>query len=99
MKVITINEDNHGQIGIALNYYNAVKWLIENNWLDDAVEVWRKPADDDFYDWISIKKVYGENYANDILNNWDINTFNEAFEGTFLLQSVDVIGTEDENNY
>ena len=99
MKVITINEENHGQIGIALNYYNAVKWLIENSWLDDTVEVWRKPADDDFYDWISIKKVYGENYANDILNNWDINTFNEAFEGTFLLQFVDVIGTEDENNY
>lgn len=95
MKVITINEDNHGQIGVALNYYNAVKWLIENDWLADDLEVWRSDCDD----WVSIKKMYGENYANDILNNWDINTFNEAFEGTFLLQSVDVIGTEDENNY
>lgn len=99
MKVITINEDNHGQIGIALNYYNAVKWLIENNWLDDTVELWYKFSGNDDGDWISIKVVYGENYANDILNNWDINTFNEAFEGTFLLQSVDVIGTEDEHNY
>ena len=99
MKVITINEDNHGQIGIALNYYNAVKWLIENNWLDDTIEVLRKSANDDSYYWIPIKRVYGENYANDILNNWDIKTFNEAFENTFLLQSVDVIGTENENNY
>ena len=99
MKVITIYEDNHGQIGIALNYYNAVKWLIENDWLDDTIEVWSKSANDDWYDWISIKEVYGENYADDILNNWDINTFNEIFAGTFLLESVDVIGTEDENNY
>ena len=99
MKVITINEDNHGLIGIALNYYNAVKWLIENGWLDDTVEVLRKFANDDSYYWIPIKRVYGENYVNDILNNWDIKIFNEAFEGTFLLQSVNVIGTEDENNY
>lgn len=99
MKVIVINEETHGIIGIALNYYNAVKWLIEQNWLNDAVEVWRKCSNDGWYDWISIKEVYGENYANDILNNWDINIFNENFTGTFLLESIDVIGTENENNY
>ena len=44
MKVIVINEEAHGIIGIALNYYNAVKWLIGNDWIDNNTEVWHEGA-------------------------------------------------------
>lgn len=39
MKVVVIHEKNHDQICVATNYHYAVKWLIENQWLDDTTEV------------------------------------------------------------
>ena len=91
MKVVLINEDNHGQIGVALNYYHAVTWLIGNNWIDDYTEVWG----DDRTNWCALKELLGEDWADDMVNNWDIDNFNEFWNYSFQLTLVEVIGTEE----
>ena len=40
MRVVTVTEDNHGQIGIASNYQNAIHFLVNENWLDELTEVY-----------------------------------------------------------
>lgn len=94
MNVITINEDNHGMIGIALNYYNAVKWLIGDGWIDDYTEVAKHSKNGDC-NWVRLNEVY-EDWADKMLNEWDIDNFNEFWEGSFYLDSVKVIGSEGE---
>lgn len=91
MKVIIIDEDNHGDIGIALNYYHAVSWLINEGWLQDSTEIW----DDDKFDFQTLKEKFGEDWADTMTCEWDIDNFNEFFDGSFLLRSVEVIGTEE----
>lgn len=94
MNVITINEDNHGMIGIALNYYNAVKWLIDDGWIDDYTEV-AEHSENNNCNWVRLNEIY-EDWADRMLNEWDINNFNEFWEGSFYLDSVKVIGSEGE---
>ena len=89
--VILIMEDNHGLIGVANNYYNAVKWLIENAWLNSFDDVYVEDNK-----WETIVDVFGENWEDLILNKWDRNKFNEVFQGSISLESTNVIGTEEE---
>ena len=34
MDVIMVHEDNHGILGVAINYTSAIDMLVENKWLD-----------------------------------------------------------------
>lgn len=95
MQVISIQEDNHGQIGIALNYYNAIQWLIGNKWITDHTEICTG-EDYHSYVWKPITEVLGEDWADKMLEQWDIDTFNDYWEGSFLLQSINLIGTEED---
>lgn len=40
MKVYTINEENHGQIGIAVSYKAALQWLIASDWVNQYNDIW-----------------------------------------------------------
>lgn len=93
-QIVRIEEENHGLLGIALNYYNAVKWLIGNGWIDDNTEIYTGD-DEHSYQWDKVKNVLGEDWADKMTDEWDIDTFNDYWEGSFLLQSIDVIGTEE----
>jgi len=93
MHVITINEDNHGQIGIALNYYNAVKWLINEHWIDDDTEQYNFDTDE----WETVKSMWGDNWRDLMLDQWNRNFFNEVWEGCFYLGVEEIIGTERED--
>lgn len=90
MRVIVIDEENHGFIGIANNYYNAVKWLIKEHWLSRADEVYRDGK------WENIDEAFGEDWETQMLEQWDMERFNRVFDGLFYLRSYDVFGTEDE---
>ena len=90
-KVVLINEDNHGLIGVANNYYNAVKWLIENGWLNSFDYIWMEDNR-----WKTIIDALGENWKDLMLNEWDIDKFNEIFQESFSLALVNIIGTEEE---
>ena len=53
--IITIQEDNHGLIGIAKNYFSAIDFLIDEDWLDGNFELYN-----------AIKKI--DQLNNEILN-------------------------------
>lgn len=92
MNVILINEDAHGQIGIALNYYHAVLWLINKHWIYGSLEVWSKERDC----WVSLKEELGEDWADKMIDLWTVEDFNSFWDGAFYLESDKVIGTEGE---
>lgn len=92
MNVILINEDNHGQIGVALNYYNAVLWLIKKRWIYGSMEVWSERLDD----CVPLKEELGEDWADEMVERWTPDDFNSFWRGDFYLESDRVIGTEDE---
>lgn len=85
MQVITVEEDNHGQIGIASNYQNAIHFLVNENWLDELTEVY----DSGFQDTKLLLDLLGEEWLTTILN-WTLEQFNEFFDGCFYLNEVSV---------
>ena len=91
-EVVIINEDNHGLIGVALNYYHAVKWLIDKHWIDDGTEVYNYDTEE----WRPVKDVLGENWASLMCDEWDLDRFNDFWGCCFWLHSEKLIGTEGE---
>jgi hypothetical protein len=86
MQVVTIEEDNHGQIGIAMTYADAVHLLVNQNWLDENFEVW---VDNEDYLTQTIKEKLGDEWFTVILE-WTLEQFNEFFEGYFYLTIEEV---------
>ena len=87
--VYLIEEDNHGNIGIAKDYLSAIDFLVDSDWLDSNFEVYCDAFDDETK---SIKKDIGENWK-DVIKSWDCETFNQYFEGCFCLYIEEVYGT------
>lgn len=87
MKVITINEESHGYIGLAKDYYSAVSFLINEYWLTADDEIW----DEDKKTCRQVKDVLGEEWIDKILS-WDIENFNEFFGiGSIYLAEEEVV--------
>lgn len=86
--VITINEENHGQIGIAKNYVSAIDFLINDYWLtgDNEVECEKNLTDD-----YSVFTVLGEDWQEKV-KALSIDEFNELFMWHFELTEVEVYG-------
>ena len=86
MKVIIMNEDNHGFIGLAKDYPSAVKFLIDNGWLDDYTEVWVRENE-----WARLSEVLGEDWA-DKMENGGVENFNDYWDGSFYFEEREVYG-------
>ena len=84
MRVVTIEEDNHGQIGIAKTYADAVHFLVNDGWLSALTEIY---CGDEVYK--TVIEDLGENWLAVILD-WSMEKFCEYFEGCFYLNSVEV---------
>lgn len=84
MRVITIEEENHGQIGIAKTYTDAVHFLVENHWLDELTEIY---VGDENYK--TVIEDLGENWLA-VMLDWSMEKFGEYFDGCFYLNSVEV---------
>lgn len=84
MRVVTIEEDNHGMIGIAKTYADAVHFLVNDSWLGALTEIY---CGDEVYK--TVIEDLGENWLAVILN-WSMEKFCEYFEGLFYLDSVEV---------
>ena len=78
MDVIIIDEENHGMIGVAYDYESAVHYLLNKNWLPTDVY-------DGHGEWKPIEELLGDEWLDKILS-WDVDNFNEFFEGCFHLQ-------------
>lgn len=88
MKVVVINEDCHGYIGIAANYNCAIDFLIEKEcWLSENTEVWVN------HHGFLLREVFSD-WEKEI-KSWDIKKFNDFFLGSFYLREVEVYGTEE----
>ena len=92
MTVIVIFKGDYSILGIADNYHNAIDYLIRDQWIDDSTEVWNDAASN----WEKIIDLQGENWANRMRDEWDIEDFNYFFEGILSLEIFDVIKTENE---
>ena len=84
MRVITIEEDSHGMIGIAKTYADAVHFLVNDSWLSALTEIY---CGDEIFK--TVIEDLGEDWLAVILD-WSMEKFCEYFEGYFYLNSVEV---------
>ena len=84
MLVVTIEEDNHGLIGIAITYADAVHMLVNEHWLGELTELY-----DGDGNYKTVIEDLGEEWFTKMLE-WSMEEFNEYFEGCFFLNSQHV---------
>lgn len=72
MKVYTISEENHGQIGVAVSRKAALQWLIDIDWVGQYTYVWC-PDENDRWGGHNIKldDLYGEDWKEKFLQASD----------------------------
>ena len=87
--VITIQEDNHGLIGIAETFSDAVDFLIKEDWLNEKCEMYYSED----RDTKTIIEDLGVSWV-DIILGWDWYKFNEYFDGLFYLNVEEVYKAE-----
>ena len=70
MKVYTINEENHGQIGIAASRKAALQWLITSDWVNQYNDIWC-PDGNESWDGhnTTLDELYGENWKEKFLQS------------------------------
>lgn len=85
MTVILVNEDNHGFLTVAKDYKSAVKFLIDDRWIEESTEVWNE---DDTYS--RLDELLGEDAFDIITEKWNIDSFNTFWNGSFFLNEVEV---------
>lgn len=87
-EVILVREDNHGLIAVASDYFSAVKFLIEENWLDDTCEI---GIDEDLK---SLQELWGDDWIDEVLALDGVNKFNDTFDGIFYLSIEKIYSAE-----
>jgi hypothetical protein len=85
MTVILVNEDNHGLLTVAKDYKSAVKFLIDNRWIKESMEVWHEDGT-----YRRLDEFFGEDVLDIITEKWDIDSFNTFWDGSFFLNKVEV---------
>lgn len=91
MKVYTISEENHGQVGIAVSRKAALQWLIDIDWVGRHTYVW---CPDENERWgghnIRLDDLYGENWKEEFLQSSD-----EMLENMgFYIHEEELIGED-----
>ena len=87
--VVLIEEDNHGLIGVAETYADAIVFLIKGKWLDENFQVWA----DDYGSTKPITEDLGSTWEKQ-LPHWELEYFNNYFEGSFYLRIENVFKAE-----
>lgn len=92
MHVYLIDEENHGQIGVAATRKAALQWLIASDWVRRYSEIW---IPDESKRWggcdMTLDELYGENWEEKFLQFSDEQLENMGF----YLRKEDVIEEED----
>ena len=92
MHVYLIDEENHGQIGVAATRKAALQWLITSDWVGRHSEIW---IPDENERWggrdVKLDELYGENWEEKFLQFSDEQLENMGF----YLHKEDVIEEED----
>lgn len=85
-KIIRIEEEGLGTIGLAENYKSAVAYLIKEGWLFDELQVYDGREEN----WKPMYIVYGDNWCEVMMNEWNIDDFADAFDGWLYLSENEV---------
>lgn len=93
MKVIIIDEENHGFIGVADSVIHAIDFLIENHWLTEYSSVFQYAGNGKWTE-SSVKERFGDSWAQTI-KQFNREKFNDEFEGNFYFSEETVYIGED----
>lgn len=85
MTVILVHEENHDIITVAKDYKSAIKFLINNRWIEESMEVWNEDGT-----YSRLDELLGEDAFDIITEKWDIDSFNTFWDGCFFLNEVKV---------
>ena len=85
MTVILVNEDNHGLLTVAKDYKSAIKFLIDNKWIRESTECWNEDGT-----YSRLDELLGEDVIDKMTEEWNIDDFNDFWEGTYLLNEIEV---------
>ena len=85
MNVIIVHEDNHGILGLAINYISAIDMLVENKWLDTFLTKIYVGN----YEYKTLDEL-GITIAD--IKKWGIDKFNKKFDGLFYLDIDKIYG-------
>ena len=77
MNIIIIHEDNHGVLGVAKDYDSAINFLVQTQWLTTDVAVLNS-----IRELVPIKEL---GLDIETIKSWDIEAFNDFFDGIFYL--------------
>ena len=86
-KVIVIDEDNHGIVGVAKTLDGVFDCLCDGDWLHDGTPVW----DEEENNYNDLVQVFGPTW-NEIIKEKlkTISDFNTFFEGVFYLEEFEI---------
>ena len=91
MKVIQINEENHGHIGTAVSMKAAFQYLVRTKWLTFDTEIWL------FDSWVTIGEIFDDNgwyKTNESLVEWAMNRDEDVWGGMFYFFGEELIEEE-----
>lgn len=74
MKVVIIEEDNHGYIGVASTMEKAIQYLISSHWIEENTEFYSK--EDKI--WKTVVEFFGKDWEEKIIHQPA-----EFFDGCF----------------
>ena len=80
-KVTIISEENHGVIGVAVDYKSAIRWLIQTDWINAGTDF---RVDNK---WQTVEQLFGEHWHERLVEQDE-----EFFEGSFYFYEEDLIG-------
>lgn len=92
MKVVVIEEANHGFLGVASCASAAIDFLIQTDWLR-WFDTFLVKDENGEYCWKDLPSTYGDNWAS-ILKSYSVDQLNDALgEGdSFWFREVEVYG-------
>lgn len=85
MKVILINEVNHGIIGCVASEKDVMPWLTRENWVNQYTEIDKQ----DTYGYETIKEKYGLTWFQS-LSKMNLNDLAKALGYTFWFEPIEV---------
>lgn len=92
MKVIVIEEECHGFIGIVQDEKDIVNFLMEEDWLNAGTGIPTFNSTKKEWEYPSIENVLGENWKR-ILKSKSLEELNDIFDGSFWFREEKVYKT------
>ena len=93
MKVIIIEEENHGGIGVAKDMESAFQYLIDSKWITENTELF-EPTEGEEYGWFPVSRAMTDlrrSLLDTLMFLWNCDP--DYFDGSFGFTEVEVYGT------